>query len=90
MTGQYIIDLFLEGLLLCGHLIGNMIASGIFCPGTNAGFWFLSINKGNFLINQQFMALGIIIRQRLKGSQDFGKAKASAQAVVSGSVLHAG
>lgn len=36
------------------------------------------------------MALGIIIRQRLKGSQDFGKAKASAQAVVSGSVLRAG
>lgn len=34
------------------------------------------------------MALGIIIRQRLKGSQAFGKAKASAQSMVSGSVLH--
>lgn len=35
------------------------------------------------------MVLGIIIRQRLQGSQVFGKAKAGAQAIVFLSVLHA-
>jgi len=38
MTGQYIIDLFLEGLPICGHLVGDMITSGYSALAQSAGF----------------------------------------------------